>query len=100
MANEAEIIKLAGILIGGGVVAGIGQMIINKSRKAKKSSSSDDYDYSAVDSSSSGSGGNEDKARDYIMQYKGQYPRESLKQGLLNMGISDSEAEGYLNKYM
>ncbi|MDA3856109.1 MAG: hypothetical protein PF569_07670 [Candidatus Woesearchaeota archaeon] len=42
---------------------------------------------------------NEKKAQEYIIQYKSTYSKESVKTGLLNMGLSDSESESYLSKY-
>lgn len=100
MANSSEIIKLIVLIVGGIVIAVGGQILINKHRAAKKAKGDLDFELSYNQSQGSDSSENEAKAQTYISQYKVQYPRESIKQGLLNMGIEDSEAEIYLSKYM
>lgn len=39
------------------------------------------------------------KAKDYINQYKSSYPRESLEQGLLSFNITSQQAKELVNKY-
>ena len=62
-------------------------------------------------SSYSGSGGkaasfsptmsaDEEKAKNYISQYKETYPRESLKVSLVNSGNTEADVESWLDKYM
>lgn len=41
----------------------------------------------------------EEYAKNYILQYKASYPRESLKQALMGVGYSDVDVENWLNKY-
>ena len=38
-------------------------------------------------------------AKNYIEQYKNDYPRDSLKQGLIQMGVIGDNIETYLVKY-
>ena len=98
MANSSEVIKLIVMVVGGIILATIVQILSNKHRAAKKARGNLDFELSYNQGSDSSE--NETKAQTYISQYKVQYPRESIKQGLLNMGIEDTEAETYLSKYM
>lgn len=68
-----------------------------KDRELKKQAGGDDNFGSQSDFSMSD---DEKKAKEYIEQYKSSYPKESIKAGLINFGISDSDAENYINKYM
>lgn len=42
----------------------------------------------------------EEKAKNYINQYKDSYPRESLKVSLVNSGNSEPDVDSWLDKYM
>ena len=42
----------------------------------------------------------EEKAKNYINQYKDSYPRESLKVTLVNSGNSEGDVNSWLDKYM
>lgn len=42
---------------------------------------------------------NEKKAKTYIETYKSSYPKESILQGLVAIGINSSEAQSYIDKY-
>jgi hypothetical protein len=42
----------------------------------------------------------EQNAKNYIEQYKNTYPRDSIKQGLINAGNDPQKVEEWLNKYM
>lgn len=41
----------------------------------------------------------EEKAKNYILQYQSSYPKESVKQGLINLNISDNDAKSLIEKY-
>lgn len=41
----------------------------------------------------------EQNARGYILQNKGQYPKESLMKALINNGFSEKNVNDWLNKY-
>lgn len=41
----------------------------------------------------------EEQAKKYIETYKSQYPKESIEQGLIQLGISNQEAKNLINKY-
>lgn len=64
----------------------------------KKAQTMQNYTYNP-DMGNSNLSENEKKAQEYILQYKSTYSKESVKSGLLNMGLSDSESESYLAKY-
>lgn len=84
----SDLVLLIFILVGGALVIG-GGFYYQKNILNKKNISQNQSSLSL----------NEEKAKEYIEMYKSQYPRDSVKSGLLNMEISDLEAEGYLNKY-
>lgn len=86
----SEILKLILILLGGGVIIGVGLYVQLKNKRESQPNSN--Y-------SQSGQNPNEDKAKQYIEAYKSQYPKESIKTGLKNLGISEFEADEYLEKY-
>jgi hypothetical protein len=105
MELSSEMFKLIGI-VGGGLVIGIvGQVVILKKKKKKAQESEEMYD-------SYGKGSDESKSveggdvvysnlaiKDYILQYKGQYGRESIKTALINAGNDAGEVERYLVKF-
>lgn len=94
-----EIIKLVGIIVGGIIIAVIGEfIIIRKRRKSQEDLKDLDYQNISVDTNNSISA-EEKSAKNYILQYKEQYPIESIKAGLINMGISESNAQSYVNRY-
>ena len=41
----------------------------------------------------------EEQAKNYIEQYQASYPKESLEQGLLGLGITTEQAREVVNKY-
>lgn len=95
-----EMLKLV-IIIGVGLPLGIiGQIIIIKRKNAKKAHQAQMYSQEYKQSESSQNMSKEEEtARNYIEQYKSQYPQESIKQGLLNYGISAEAADDYIKKY-
>ena len=95
-----EMIKLIAILAGGAIFGVGGQVIILKRKKKKELEYQQMTGQTSTDVPSEASLSQEEEtARNYISQYKSQYPRESVKQGLLNYGISDENSEKYLSKY-
>lgn len=71
----------------------------NQKRQVKKKESMlQSYTYSP-NMDSANLSDNEKKAKEYIIQYKATYQKDSIKAGLINMGLSDSESESYLSKY-
>jgi len=98
MALTPDLIKLIAISGGGLIIGIVGQVIIIKKKKEKQNLLNGYSDESP--SQSEDISQNEQTAKDYINQYKSQYSKDSIKSGLLGMGISDSEAKDYLDKYM
>lgn len=43
---------------------------------------------------------NEKMAKQYIESYKSTYPKESIKQGLINQGMKEQEVNSYITKYL
>lgn len=96
-----DMIKLIAILVGGLLVGIIGQIIIIKKRKANNPIDYSQYQRPSNDASQADILSEQElMAKNYIEQYKTSYPRDSIKQGLLQTGLSDSQAESYLGKYM
>ena len=40
-----------------------------------------------------------EQAKNYIENYKSQYPKESIQQGLVQIGITDEQAKQLIEKY-
>lgn len=105
----SEVYKLVGFVGGGIVLAVVGQMYSfkkKKEREEKKLRESDpNYYNNDNDSADAFSGGDspmseeEKKAKDYIEQYKSEYTKEAIVLGLHNFGISDDDAQQYVEKY-
>ncbi|MFT4244187.1 MAG: hypothetical protein ACMXYB_01885 [Candidatus Woesearchaeota archaeon] len=38
-------------------------------------------------------------SKNYIQSYKNQYPKESIQQGLIQIGVTDEQAKNLINKY-
>ncbi|MCA9496991.1 MAG: hypothetical protein KC589_08645 [Nanoarchaeota archaeon] len=103
MIND-EMIKLGAILGGGLLIMLIG-IAIQKRKKSKKLAEentmmSGNSNSSSPTPSSSGLSPEEEKAKTYIEQYKKDYPRESLRSGLIGNGNSESDVDSWLDKYM
>lgn len=41
----------------------------------------------------------EEQAKNYVEQYQASYPKESLEQGVMNLGITSEQAKEVVNKY-
>lgn len=90
-----ELLKLI-IIITGGIIACI--IIFIKQKKAlkkKKEANSNIQNKNNIESLSQ----EELNAKNYIEQYKGSYPLESIKQGLLQSGYPEDKVNEWLNKY-
>lgn len=100
---SSEMTKLFVILGSGLVIGAIGQVIIIKKKKQKKKEQEaimNNYPDSGTQDDATGTLTKEEEtAKNYISQYKTQYPKDAVKQGLLQYGISDNNADKYLEKY-
>ncbi|MFW6225622.1 MAG: hypothetical protein ACOC16_00790 [Nanoarchaeota archaeon] len=97
----SDLIKLIVILVGGLLIGGIGQYLIIKNKKQKSKKGSLEYSNNNYSSQNQKDISQENEtAKNYITNYKYQYSRESIKQGLMNSGISEVNAEQYLKKYL
>lgn len=98
----SDLVKLLIILGGGFLVIIVGTILQKKHQKKKKEE--EEAMYSQMGSFSSQTSESlsdtEEVAKKYILDYKSSYPRESLKQGLLQMNLSEDIVEEYLNKYL
>lgn len=97
-----ELIKLLGIIGGGVIIGGIGQIIIikNKKRKLKEEESMmSNYGSSSSSLSSNEISPQEQVAKKYIEDYKTSYPKESIKTALINNGNSESDVNFWMDKY-
>lgn len=106
MALNPEMIKLISIIVIGLVIGIVGQVIILKRKKAKEKEEMEmmgNYNSSpspTQTSSSENISEAEKTAKQYIEQYKNDYPRDSLKQALTGTGNSEADVEAWLNKYL
>ena len=104
MSLNPELIKLISIL-GGALVILVGGFIVQRSYLKKKKLAAEKA-YSGDNNSSSSSSPDSldtdysnETIKNYILQYKGTYSKDSLKSALVNAGNSESEVERYLNKF-
>ncbi|MCA9459688.1 MAG: hypothetical protein KC550_04025 [Nanoarchaeota archaeon] len=101
--EDKEMIKLA-IIVGSGLFLMLIGNIIQRRNKAKKAAeekammSGESTNNSSPATSSLSP--QEEKAKTYIETYKSDYPRESLRSGLINNGNSETDVDTWLDKYM
>ncbi len=70
----------------------------NMLRVKKRKKEMENFDYSDYNDDKNTDYSN-DGIRDYIVEYKGQYDRESIKTALVNAGNNTDEVEKYLVKF-
>lgn len=99
-----EILKLTVILGSATVILIVGFFVQRSYLKKKKKQQEEAYgqynNSSTSDINSSNDDYSNETIKNYILQYKSSYPRDSLKAALINSGNSESEVEKYLNKFL
>ncbi|NQZ84228.1 MAG: hypothetical protein HRU03_00785 [Nanoarchaeales archaeon] len=97
----SELIKLLLIIGIGVVVLVVGFLQVKKKKESQLDSM---QSYSGALSKNASYSPNisteEEKAKNYISQYKETYPRESLKVSLVNSGNSEGDVNSWLDKYL
>lgn len=93
-----ELTKLF-LILGGGLFVIIIGFIVQKLLMNKKNELEDNIYSSDYNSQNNIISQEEEIAKKYIQDYKLTYPRDSIKQGLLQINISEEKSEEYLNKY-
>jgi hypothetical protein len=96
-----ELTKLLLIIVPGILILVIGFIIIKKKKDIHfDSMNSYSGETTTTASFSPNMSSDEEKAKNYIIQYKDAYPRESLKVSLVNSGSAENDVESWLDKYM
>jgi hypothetical protein len=97
----SELVKLMLILGSGILILIVGFITV---RKKKQSQFDNISTYSSSGSKAASFSPNlsteEEKAMNYINQYKDSYPRESLKVSLVNSGNPENDVNSWLDKYL
>jgi len=94
-----ELLKLFGILFGGILVSIIGFIIQKKSIAKKKAEQEKMNSHYSSSNSSMGEDYSNETIKNYILQYKTTYSRDSIKTALVTSGNSSEDVEKYLNKF-
>lgn len=98
---QLEMMKLV-LILGIGLIVLV-LVFMNAQKKSKAKHAIDNSGGGIVTSSSNLTPhltAHEETARNYINQYKGTYPKESLKAALLKSGNAEADVDVWLNKYL
>ncbi len=94
----SELIKLL-LILGGGLLVIVIGFIIQRKQIAKKKAELDmmSQDYNSENEEDINEA--EKSAKLYINTYKNQFPKESIKNGLIQAGNNEDDIEIWINKY-
>ncbi len=92
--NTIQISLMAALLI----ILPLGFLNMLRMKKKKKQFENFDYSNSSGTQNTSEDFSNE-IIKNYILQYKAQYPRDTIKSALINSGNDPQMVEKYLNKF-
>lgn len=96
--TNPEMIKLMLIVIPALFILVVGSTIQRKVLAKKKAAQEQAMaNYTSPNQQATSSG--DEQMKNYITQYKSQYPRDSLKSALISSGHTEAEVDDALNKY-